>query len=277
MPCLGAAATGLKISWNTGGYGVIAMGAGLTRSIGVDANGSPIVRQYHMDGQGSVLAITDGLGNVVTNYQIDAWGNVLSGGAPGNAFDFLEWAWILERSGSPGLHYVRARWLNPQFGSWMSVDPHLDEFAYQYANNMPTTSTDPSGKDTVSDAVDTLHSLLGRNPHSLSMNQIGLLLEEDERTIGVRRVYLSLEERAFLGRLQANLVASAQSGVKAKDPNAKMLGDAHKPQLTTDHARPGQKKGGPASVPALPFGLDFRPALSNPLDILFASIRLQLA
>ena len=35
----------------TGGYGVIAMGAGLTRSIGVDANGHPVVRQYHTDAQ----------------------------------------------------------------------------------------------------------------------------------------------------------------------------------------------------------------------------------
>ena len=130
----------------TGGYGIVSAGAGLTRTIGVDANGNPVVRQYHMDGQGSVLAITDGSGNPVTNYQIDAWGNVLSGGAPGNAFDFLGglgyWA-----DPDLGLHYVRARWMNPAFGSWMSVDPHLDEFAYQYANNMPTTSTDPSGMD----------------------------------------------------------------------------------------------------------------------------------
>src|SRR5580700_5383927 len=99
-----------------------------------------------MDGQGAVLAVTDVNGNVVTNYQIDAWGNVLSGGAPGNAFDYLGglgyWS-----DPDLGMHYVRARWMNPQTGSWLSVDPHLDEFAYQYANNMPTTSSDPSGKD----------------------------------------------------------------------------------------------------------------------------------
>ena len=74
---------------------------------------------------------------------------MLSGGAPGNAFDFLGglgyWS-----DPDLGLHYVRARWLNPQFGSWMSVDPHLDEFAYQYANNMPTTTEDPSGTQTLS-------------------------------------------------------------------------------------------------------------------------------
>ena len=101
------------------------MGAGLTRSVGVDANGNPVVRQYQMfpfgeesgavacpgansdrglrrpgaDGQGSVLAITDGLGNVVTGYTIDAWGNVLGGSSPGNAFDFL---------GGLGLCYIRS-------------------------------------------------------------------------------------------------------------------------------------------------------------------------
>jgi len=71
----------------------------LTRSVGVDANGNPVVRQYHLDGQGSVLAITDGLGNVVTGYTIDAWGNVLGGSSPGNAFDFL---------GGLGLCYSRS-------------------------------------------------------------------------------------------------------------------------------------------------------------------------
>jgi len=83
----------------TGGYGVIAMGVRLTRSIGVDANGNPVYRQYHTDAQGSVLAITDGNANLVTNYQIDAWGNVLSGSSPGNAFDFL---------GGLGLCYSRS-------------------------------------------------------------------------------------------------------------------------------------------------------------------------
>jgi len=104
---------------------VVAMGAGLTRSVGVDANGNPVVRQYQMfpfggesgavacpgansdrslrrpgaDGQGSVLAITDGLGNVVTGYTIDAWGNVPGGSSPGNAFDFL---------GGLGLCYSRS-------------------------------------------------------------------------------------------------------------------------------------------------------------------------
>jgi RHS repeat-associated protein len=45
------------------------------------------------------------------------------------------------------LNYVRARWLDPQTGSWLSVDSVPTEPRYRYVSNMPTMRVDPSGMD----------------------------------------------------------------------------------------------------------------------------------
>jgi hypothetical protein len=41
------------------------------------SDGMPVNRQYHLDAQGNVLAITDGSESVETANLLDAWGNVL--------------------------------------------------------------------------------------------------------------------------------------------------------------------------------------------------------
>ena len=41
--------------------------------------------------------------------------------------------------------YVQARWLEPQTGTWLSVDPLVGEPNYSYAYNAPTAYMDPSG------------------------------------------------------------------------------------------------------------------------------------
>jgi RHS repeat-associated protein len=239
----------------TGGYGMIAMGAGLTRSVGVDANGNPVVRQYHMDSLGSVVAITDGSGNLVTNYQIDAWGNVLSGSSPGNAFDFLGglgyWA-----DPDLGLHYVRARWMNPQFGNWLSVDPHLDEFAYQYANNMPTTSTDASGKDPELDRAIAIWD--SGDIRHITVDQIGLLLRADSAH-KLPKALTYADRRVLEGLMKSRLAArSSQSSEAAQDPNAPRQGGAPRQTRSTQPqaGHPGAPAGqGTASHPRGPVEL----------------------
>jgi RHS repeat-associated protein len=221
------------------------MGAGLTRTIGVDANGNPLVRQYHTDAQGSVLAITDERGNPVTGYQIDAWGNVLSGGSPGNAFDYLGglgyWS-----DPDLGLHYVRARWLNPQTGSWLSVDPHLDEFAYQYANNMPTTGSDPSGKD--AELEKALQVFGSKYPKTLTPHQVRLILKDAFSKEGLgkdRRLTLqglAVLEGIYFAETNSR---SAQSGTSA--PSAANTTQGGGRNNTTRKQKPpaGSKPSGP--------------------------------
>ncbi len=49
---------------------------GLGLAFAVDTSGNPLV--YHMDGLGSVGALTGSSGNVVQTYQYDEYGNVVS-------------------------------------------------------------------------------------------------------------------------------------------------------------------------------------------------------
>jgi RHS repeat-associated protein len=101
-------------------------------------------RHYHLDGLGTVQALTDGTAAVLTRYLVDAWGNVLSGGVGHNPFVYLgdPGYW---QDGDAGLDYVRARWLRTGTGSWLSVDPVPGEPRYAYARNAPTWLLDPSG------------------------------------------------------------------------------------------------------------------------------------
>jgi RHS repeat-associated protein len=46
---------------------------------------------------------------------------------------------------SLGLDYVRARWLRPSIGAWLSADPVLSEPRYQYVGERPTRVADPGG------------------------------------------------------------------------------------------------------------------------------------
>jgi RHS repeat-associated protein len=69
---------------------------------------------------------------------------VLSGSAAGNPYVYHGGLGYWEE-GAAGLKYVRARWLEAETGSWLSVDPVTSEPRYSYAHNMPTTGADPSG------------------------------------------------------------------------------------------------------------------------------------
>ena len=81
------------------------------------------------------------------DFAVDAWGNVLFGSAPDNPFVFLGGLGYWQEP-NLGLNYVRARWLNPATGTWLSVDPVATEPRYSYAHNSPSLRVDPSGTQT---------------------------------------------------------------------------------------------------------------------------------
>ena len=86
----------------------------------------------------------DGQQAIETGYQTDAWGNTLAGSAADNPYLYGggEGYW---QEPTLGLTYVGARWLEPQTGTWLSVDPVVGEPNYSYAYNSPTAYTDPTG------------------------------------------------------------------------------------------------------------------------------------
>ncbi|MBA4388267.1 MAG: hypothetical protein C0404_09825 [Verrucomicrobia bacterium] len=84
---------------------------------------------YLTDHQGTVRGIVNEAGNLVESYRLDAWGRVLgvyngqgtllSRSAIGNRLIFQgrEYSWV------SGLYYFRQRWLDPNYGRFISKDP----------------------------------------------------------------------------------------------------------------------------------------------------------
>ncbi len=90
-------------------------------------------------------ATSTGSGSLETAFSYGAWGTVAAGSAVDNSLDYGG-GWGYWHDATLGLSYVRARWMNPSTGSWLSVDPVSSEPRYSYVHNMPTAHTDPSGR-----------------------------------------------------------------------------------------------------------------------------------
>jgi RHS repeat-associated protein len=94
------------------------------------------------DGLGSVRQRLDGSGQVIATQDYQPFGSPLSGN--GNApYGFTgEW-W----EGQTGLLFLRARYYNPETGTFLSADPVPGNHLYGYVGSNPINLIDPSGKD----------------------------------------------------------------------------------------------------------------------------------
>ena len=108
-------------------------------------------RFIHADGLGSVRALTDESGTMTDTYSFSAFGELRAHtGTDPNLYLF---------AGEPvdpnsGFYYLRARWMDPQRGRFISADTwRPDPFEpktlhrYAYAANDPVDFVDPSGMD----------------------------------------------------------------------------------------------------------------------------------
>lgn len=105
------------------------------------------------DHLGSILALTDGSGNIVESYRYDAWGRTTVYGANGSVLTSSavgnRYCWQgREYSFKTGLYYFRARFYDPVAGRWLSNDPigisgGLNQFAA--FNNNPANFKDEFG------------------------------------------------------------------------------------------------------------------------------------
>ena len=101
---------------------------------------------YVKDAHGDTVQLTDGNGNIVWNYAYDAFGNqkeaVNSGTEPYNPFRYTGEYFDAET----GFIYLRARYMDPQTGRFISEDPAGDGVNwYVYAAGNPVRYYDPSG------------------------------------------------------------------------------------------------------------------------------------
>jgi RHS repeat-associated protein len=131
-------------------------GAGvLTRSY---VYGNDLIRQnqggvasyYHPDALGSTRALTDATGAVTDTYDYSAFGQLArSSGSTANNFMFAG----EQLDPASGLYYLRARYMDPRVGRFVSTDPFAGLVThpatlhdYMYALNNPVNFTDPTGQ-----------------------------------------------------------------------------------------------------------------------------------
>ncbi|MDZ5842799.1 RHS repeat-associated core domain-containing protein [Stenotrophomonas maltophilia] len=109
------------------------------------------VTYIHTDALGSVVAESDANGNVIKRYDYEPYGAVVGGqvtdgpGYTGHVSD-----------SATGLSYMQQRYMDPQLGVFLSVDPvtayqkPVEQFnRYRYANGNPYKFTDPDGRQAI--------------------------------------------------------------------------------------------------------------------------------
>ena len=112
---------------------------------------------YLYDEHGSVRGLVDERGKITDTYNYDAFGNLLdkTGTTVNNYLYCGE-----QFDSTTGLYYLRARYMNPTTGTFISMDTYQGTIfdptslhKYLYANANPVMNVDPSGYFTLSSLV----------------------------------------------------------------------------------------------------------------------------
>ena len=119
----------------------------LNQLVSLDRAGGTLY--YVFNGHDDTRMLVDASGNVTDTYVFDAWGNILERtGDTENPFLYCG-----EQFDSfTGLYYLRARYMNPSTGTFISMDTYQGSVfdpetlhKYLYANANPVMFVDPSG------------------------------------------------------------------------------------------------------------------------------------
>ena len=159
---------------------------------------------YVHDGHGSVRALADESGKVTDKYVYDAFGNLISSyGSTKNDFLFAG----EQFDPVTGLYYLRARYMNPSVGTFISMDSYegsIDDpvslHKYLYCNSDPVNNYDPSGYNTLAELETTtgmqgaLNQIAMPNPKAL-MDLVGGIFEvvRDTASSVVEGIEMGLE------------------------------------------------------------------------------------
>lgn len=108
-------------------------------------NRGGVVHHFVPDPQGNVVMVQDVAGNTVYPAEYDPYGNVQSetGTNPSDLGYVGTLGYITD---SPSDLYVRARYLKPGLGRWLTKDPLWpEESGFVYAGSAPNMWVDPNG------------------------------------------------------------------------------------------------------------------------------------
>ena len=138
--------------YDDGGQLVARYVHGLGLAARLDAAGS--AAYYAFDAIGSVVQMTGASGAVLNSYDYAPFGAPLAAQETiSNPFRYVGRFGIMQEG--YGLNFMRARFYDPQLGSFISPDPLPNPLVspYVYAGNAPTTLIDPTGTTKASDAL----------------------------------------------------------------------------------------------------------------------------
>ena len=130
---------------------------------------------YLTDGSGSTRALTNELGKVTDTYIYDAFGNLTNQtGSTYNPYLYNQ----EQYDQNTGLYYLRARYLNPATGRFITQDSYggntydpASLHRYNYANGNPVIGTDPTGYNTYTELLTSI-SIQGTFVRSLTFGVI---------------------------------------------------------------------------------------------------------
>jgi len=136
----------------SGAYAKYIFGAGIDEPI-CKINSSGGVYYFHPKALGTIVALTDSVGNVVETYDYSSFGNLVIKNASGAAVPVTQAKNLITYTGREyipeiGKYYYRARFYDPILGRFMQRDPlgyNAGQNLYAYCDNNPINLVDPLG------------------------------------------------------------------------------------------------------------------------------------
>lgn len=194
------------------------------------------IRYFHTDGLGSITAVTDENGDVLTRYAYDAWGKQTTlytntGAGISNQAPSTRGFTDHEMLSDQGLIHMNGRVYDPTLGRFLSPDPFVESSAdaqsfnrYSYVGNNPLGATDPSGYFSLKDVVKIVAVIVvgyftaGWAIHALGTSMTGSL------ATGFTVTTVSASKAALIG----GIAGGFGSGFAGSLLNGGSLGDAFK-------------------------------------------------
>ena len=186
------------------------------------------VYAYLYDGHGTVRALANENGKVTDTYCYDAFGNLISStGSTANSYRYCG----EQFDSTTGLYYLRARYMNPSVGRFISMDTYQGSNAdpislhkYLYANSNPVSNFDPSGYSTLTGtqaAMAGMAAICG----IIALNASGIFHKLTDGLVGLADAINDLFDdiETLVADISSGAVTSAEANEEARD---EAVGDA---------------------------------------------------